>query len=174
MNPHAMPGERGFTLIEALLVIVVIGVLLALAAPSFITFTSGQKVKTASFELYSTFTYARSEALKRRADVTITAAGSDWKDGWTITSTTPAPNPSDPPISVTLRNQDPLSGVTMTPNPAGTLAVIYKANGRVVSGMSVLIQPQSGDLSAVNPNRCVQLGSTGLPKTTATDQVICP
>lgn len=173
MSRHAMLRQRGFTLIEALLVIVVIGVFLALAAPSFVTFTSGQKVKTASFELYSTFAYARSEALKRRTDVVITPVDSDWKNGWTITSTTPDPNPLNPPIPITLRSQEALSGI-ITTTTLGTPPLTYRADGRVGSTMAVLIQPQKGDLSAVNPNRCIQVNFTGLPKTTSTDGTTCP
>jgi type IV fimbrial biogenesis protein FimT len=162
MSRHAMLRQRGFTLIEALLVIVVIGVFLALAAPSFVTFTSGQKVKTASFELYSTFAYARSEALKRRADVVVTPVDSDWTKGWTVTTG-----------AETLRTQEALSGIVTT-TTLGTAPLTYRADGRVGASIAVLIQPQKGDVSAVNPNRCIQVNFTGLAKTTSMDGTTCP
>ena len=70
--------ERGFTIIEIMVVIAIMGVLLTIAAPSFVTFTATQKVKTASFDLYAAMMFARSEAIKRKVNVTVSAAGGDW------------------------------------------------------------------------------------------------
>ena len=82
MSREFVLHQRGFTLIEVLIVIVMIGVLLAIAAPSFVTFTASQRVKTASFDLYAALTFARSEAIKRRQAVTVApAAGTDWATG---------------------------------------------------------------------------------------------
>jgi prepilin-type N-terminal cleavage/methylation domain-containing protein len=94
-------SQHGFTIIEVLLVIAIMGVFLTLAAPSFVTYTSSQKVKTASFDLYAAMMFARSEAIKRRTNVTITPASSDWKNGWTVHATIAG-------VDTTLRAQDPL------------------------------------------------------------------
>jgi len=147
-------------LIEVLLVIVVMGVLLSLAAPSFKTFTQSQKVKTASFDLYSTLLFARSEALKRRASVTVTANGGDWAAGWTVT----APG-------VTLRTQDPLTGIIAT---SAATSIVYRLDGRLTAGAAqgVLIVPQTAD--GTIPNRCIRIDLTGLPKTTNITNSVCP
>ena len=107
MSRDLILRQRGFTVIEILLVIVVIGVLLSIAAPSFVTFTSSQKVKTASFDLYAAMVFARSEAIKRRVNVTVAPVSSDWKNGWTISTGAVACAGGTP-----LRTQDSLSGVT--------------------------------------------------------------
>ncbi len=62
----------GFTLTELMLVVAVAGVLAILAMPSFTSLTQSQRVKNATFEMYALFNVARSEAIKRNADVTIT------------------------------------------------------------------------------------------------------
>jgi type IV fimbrial biogenesis protein FimT len=156
--------QRGFTVIEILLVIVIIGVLLAIAAPSFVTFTSAQKVKTASFDLYAAMMFARSEAIKRRANVTITPVSSNWKNGWTVTTTIGG-------VDTTLRAQDSLSGVIFTTSSPN---VVYRLDGRLTVGsaVGVLIQPEIADASI--QNRCVRVDPTGLPKTTNISSTTCP
>ncbi len=60
------PASRGLTLIETMVVIAVLGILLALAAPSFRDFIATQRLKGAANELVSDMVYARSEALARQ------------------------------------------------------------------------------------------------------------
>jgi type IV fimbrial biogenesis protein FimT len=154
--------QRGFTVIEVLLVIVVIGVLLSIAAPSFVTFTSSQKVKTASFDLYAAMMFARSEAIKRRVNVTVKPTDDvDWKNGWTIDAAG---------VATPLRRQDSLSGVSFS----GATSMVYRLDGRLTSGaaVGVLIQPAIADSSI--KNRCIRVDPTGLPKSTIIDTTTCP
>jgi type IV fimbrial biogenesis protein FimT len=163
-------AQQGFTLIEAIVVVAMVGVLLALAAPSFVNFTSSQKVKTASFDLYAALLFARSEAIKRRQTVTVTPMSADWKNGWVVTTPDPAIVPIDPAITITLRNQDALSGVVTS----GAASVAYRLDGRLNGGatVGVLIRPQTADASI--PNRCIRVDLTGLPKTTQIPDTNCP
>src|SRR5436190_17245748 len=104
------------------MVIVIMGVFLTIAVPSFVTFTSSQKVKTASFDLYAAMMFARSEAIKRRQTVTVTPVSSDWKNGWTIS--TGAVNCVG---GTALRTQDSLTGVVFT---SASNCVEYRLDGR--------------------------------------------
>jgi len=170
MKPRSPNRRQGFTIIEVLTVIVMIGVLVALAAPSFVTFSASQKVKTASFDVYASLVFARSEAIKRRQLVTVTPVSSDWKNGWTVTTPDPAIVPIDPAITITLRSQDALSGIVTS----GAASVVYRLDGRLNGGatVGVLIQPQTADASI--SNRCVRVDLTGLPKTTQITDTTCP
>jgi len=163
MTPRSANRQQGFTLIEALIVIVMIGVLLALAAPSFITYTASQKVKTASFDIYATLAFARSEAIKRRQPVTVAPNGGDWATGWTVNTVVGG-------VDTTLRSQDALTGVLMS----GATSVVYRLDGRLVSGstVGVLIQPQTAAASI--PNRCIRVDLSGLPKSTNISDTSCP
>ena len=156
MNLRPFRSHRGFTLIEALVVTTMVGVLLAIAAPSFVTFTATQKVKTASFDLYAALLFARSEAIKRRQNVTITPLSADWKNGWTVNTLVGG-------VDTNLRTQDPLSGVVLSND---TASVVYRLDGRITAGsvVKILIQPQTAHDSI--SNRCVRVDLTGLPKTT--------
>jgi type IV fimbrial biogenesis protein FimT len=158
--------QKGFTIVEILLVIVIMGVLLTIAAPSFVTFTSSQKVKTASFDLYAAMMFARSEAIKRRVTVTVAPVSSDWKNGWTIS--TGAVNCAG---GTALRTQDSLSGVIFT---SLSNCVEYRLDGRLTStaAVGVLIQPETAHSSI--KNRCIRIDLTGLPKSTSIDTTSCP
>lgn len=157
-------SQHGFTIIEILLVIVIMGVFLTLAAPSFVTFTSSQKVKTASFDVYAAMMFARSEAIKRRKCVSLTpTSSSDFATGWLVREVVSATCVLDSSADPVLRTQEPLSGVTFT---TSSTSVVYRLDGRLTVGsaVGVLIQPLIADSSI--QNRCVRVDPTGLPKTT--------
>ena len=79
--------ESGFTLPELLIVLAVAGILAAIAVPSFQSLTQSQQVKNASFELFSSLSLARSEAIKRNSNVTLTGVAYPNNEfGWVITS----------------------------------------------------------------------------------------
>ena len=49
----------------------IVGILASIGMPAFSSIVAGQRIKTASFDVMSTLMLARSEALKRNANVTI-------------------------------------------------------------------------------------------------------
>lgn len=87
---------RGFTLIEVMVVVSILAILIALAAPSFTPMIERWRVRQSVEQLQSTLYYARSEAIKRGGQVTIqklpnntngcTTASNvqDWDCGWFI------------------------------------------------------------------------------------------
>jgi type IV fimbrial biogenesis protein FimT len=76
------PG--GFTLVELLVTISIAAILLTLAVPSFSTLILNQQVRVSAGDLQTSLFYARSEAIKRAADVSVVPAGGDWKNGWSV------------------------------------------------------------------------------------------
>ena len=86
----------GFSAIELMVVVSIISILAALAAPSFTPLIENWRVREASEQLQSTLYYARSEAIKRGGQVVIqkipnnpngcTSAtdNSDWDCGWIV------------------------------------------------------------------------------------------
>jgi len=110
--------SAGFTLIEMVITVTLLGVLLAIAVPSFQQLILNQVVKSAVFDAFSALEYARSEAIKRPGETVTLKAGaaSDgaWSTGWRLLngagtilrSWTVAPN-----ITVTDKNGTPLTQV---------------------------------------------------------------
>lgn len=93
VTPQAL---RGFTLIEVLVVIAILGVLAALAGPSFTPTIERWRIKQAAEAITSTIYYARSEAIKRGGQVAIQKIANntngcttavdktDWDCGWFV------------------------------------------------------------------------------------------
>lgn len=76
----------GFTLIESLVTLAVLAVLLALAAPSMQRLAANQRLRSASQDLVTDLTLARSESLKRGQPVRLSPLASGWESGWSVTA----------------------------------------------------------------------------------------
>lgn len=73
------PRQAGFTLVELLTTVAIVGVLAAVAAPSFNAFNVRERLKGAATNLYTDLQFARSEAVQRNAPITVSFnAGSSW------------------------------------------------------------------------------------------------
>jgi type IV fimbrial biogenesis protein FimT len=89
---YANKTRRGFTLMELMFTIAVLSVLVSLAIPSFIETISRNRVAAQSNDFVTALNYARSEALRRVAPVSVCASANstscagagvtDWSTGW--------------------------------------------------------------------------------------------
>ena len=97
----------GFTLLEVLITMTIIGILTAVAAPSFITFIKRDRLVTNSNQLHSVFKFARSEAIKRDQTVSLNTSNKQWLVKTPINSTQTTLNifeTTHSSISVDLKN----------------------------------------------------------------------
>lgn len=78
-------AARGFTLIELMVVLILLGVMLTLAAPSFMTFQRNAELTSASNSFVAALSAARAEAMKRQLRTfVVPLSGTNWASGWRV------------------------------------------------------------------------------------------
>jgi len=94
-KPGVRQANSGFTMIELMIVVAIMAILIALAAPSFTPLIERWRVRDSAETLTSSLYFARSEAIKRggniivekspnTADCTTATAVTQWGCGWHI------------------------------------------------------------------------------------------
>ena len=139
--------ESGFTIVEAMIVVAILAILAGMAAPSFTGLVVAQQLKSAGYDLSSSLTLARSEALTRNVNVALAPVNGDWANGWTITAEG----------GTVLRRQNAYSRIAV----AGPAGVNFNGDGRPDSTATPFA------VTAADANttsyRCVRLRANGRP-----------
>jgi len=148
-----MRTQSGFTLIEMMVTLSVIGVLLALAVPSFRQVILNQGIRTASFDLFSALEYARSEAIKRSNIVSVKPSG-NWTTGWQVVDVS----------NNKLRGWTATSSVAVTTTPSSLAAISFGKDGHLTTSAPKLQIDPTTSMNGVE-SRCIQVDLIGRPRT---------
>jgi type IV fimbrial biogenesis protein FimT len=146
--PSRIATHRGFTLIEALVVLSIVAIVLAIGAPNLSFLIGSMNARSASFDLIADLALARSEAIKRNAPVTVEPlVGTDWSQGWRIVAG-----------GATLRERAGLPAALAVTSGAGSLQ--FRANGRLGTDANPTNLSWAITSSNATP-RCVVITPTG-------------
>ena len=119
-----MKRQRGFNIIEMVVVIAIIGLLLTIGVPSFQTWTQNLQIRAGAEGVLAGLNIAKNEAVRRNVNVELTLSNNT---GWDV-HTAAVPGTS-------LRMRDPNEGSVNTTSvvlPTGTTTVTFNGMGRVV------------------------------------------
>ncbi len=139
--------HAGLSLVELLTVLMIAGILAAVAIPSYSGLVAKSRVGGAATTLQLAMVKARSEAVKRNAAVTITRQSGGWVAGWQILDAG----------SAVLATQEPISNVSIT---SSTTSIVYLSSGRIQgTAPSFLIESPTW----AREKRCVSADLSGRP-----------
>jgi len=88
--PMTLRNQSGFTILEIMIAIVVLAIFLTLAVPSFQAALQNNRLTSATNGFVTAMQFARSEAISRRAPVTVcgssdgSTCNDDWETGWIV------------------------------------------------------------------------------------------
>ncbi len=158
-----MQQIRGFTLIELMIAIALLGIIAALAAPSMANFAIRQRVSSQANELMLSLAFARSEAIKRNAQIRllpVTNSAEGWKDGWCVGPT----SMTNCAHADRLKVFEAKSNVSVSSDDFVGTPLTFNRDGTVF--------PQEGDFSVTSPKlnansldaRCINISPQGRPE----------
>ncbi len=145
--------DKGFTLVELMITLAVAAILMSLAVPNFSTMIKNNRLTTQANELISSLNYARSEAIRRGASVSVTSASVNWHTGWTIADNG----------GTAIRNHAAFDGTSSLVGSAA--AVTYLSTG-FLSGTAITYT--LCDDRTAETGRTISVSLTGRPSVTKT------
>ncbi len=148
-----MKRQRGFTLVEAMVVIAILIVLAGAGVPAMQEFVTNTRLKTATSDLFNDILRARSEAIKRNADISLVPVDASWTKGWNMPHPTVA--------GEMLQAHAALTAATVT----GPDTLTYTSAGRVRDDANPKFT-----VTASNGNvRCIVVDLSGRPSIKTTN-----
>lgn len=134
-----------------MVVVAILAIVGAIAAPNFRSFIGTMNSKSVAFDLINDLTVARSEAIKGNQNVTVTPVGGDWANGWRVRDANGA----------ALRDRSALAS-SLSVSGAPGAGVAFRPNGRMSDDTAPgnLKWHVSSSIGGVT-DRCVVISPTG-------------
>ena len=126
----------GFTIVEAMVTIAILGILTAIAAPSMTALIASNRLSSSANETLSAMMLARSEALRtarqvvvcKSSDSSSCSASASWADGWIVFVDDDASGARNG-AEVVLRAGGPAKGVSVSGEAGVESSVTYTSRG---------------------------------------------
>ena len=156
-----MKRTNGFTLIELMITVAVMGILASIAFPNFIELIRDQQTTSQANILLGSIQTARSEAVKRAANVTMApASGTNWSTGWCIYTG------ADCKDANILRQHEASASIVSGPGAA----IVFNSLGQAGGTQTFVLRPSSCAAGA-HRQRTLVITPTGRSNITPTT---CP
>lgn len=163
-------GQGGFTLIELMVAVTVLGILLALAIPSFVDLMRNSQRSSAVNDLLADMTFARSESARRGrimavcandpgSDTGKCAGASDWVKGWIVFQDTNGSGARDADEEVVRRASARTASLLVASDPK--VFRLRPFNQRSDAGRVTFCDPRDKGLSSAKHSREIVISVTG-------------
>jgi type IV fimbrial biogenesis protein FimT len=186
LKDSAGRAQRGFTLMELMVVLAIVGVIMGLAVPNFGVYIRNSRLTGAANDLLGSIVLARTEAIKRQTPVAVCATD-DANDptpacnggpftAWVVwvdadNDWVPDNNASEPVID---RHQDLDGSLTVQSDNDGRIKYLFTGFAAPISGgvtptENVAICDDRGTaptIAGVSAARALRIGATGRPRVT--------
>lgn len=143
--------SRGFTALESLIVVAIVGMILAAGMPSAVEFISNNRLRTAAEQYRDGLNLARMEAIRRNATINFVPSAAGWLVQLPAVGQTPA---------VTLARRDAYSAEsTVTASPSAS-QIAFNGSGRLTTAgpFSVALTQSGGTCAASGGSvRCLNV-----------------
>ena len=146
--------HSGFTLAELLVVVAVLGILLVAGMPSMAEFVRNQRLKSASFDLFSSLVFARNEAITRNATVRVEPVSGYWTNGWTVKDA----------AGNLLRELGAVPNVAISLTPGTPAYIEFRGSGRL--NATAMPKFELSSTGSTAQTRCIKIDLSGRPTST--------
>jgi type IV fimbrial biogenesis protein FimT len=174
MNGMQRKRSAGFTMTELLVVMVIVGILAAIGAPSYLYVTTSNRISAEINGLLGDMQFARSEAVKEGQTVTVCSSSNGtscsgspaWQNGWIVFLDANGNQQVDAGETI-LRVQSAFSGTaTFVARVATYAAATYNRMGYAPTGSATTITINLHNSTNVSDyTRCLAITPVGTPAT---------
>lgn len=162
-------AAAGFTAVELMVTLAIVGILLPIAVPSLSDATLGSQLSSNANRLAASATLARSEAIKRNASVVVCmsadgascASSGGWEQGWVMLRG----------ATVLSREQAANTGFELNVSPASATSITFDATG--VGSTQATFTVCRGSPNVGTRERVVTVSATGRATVAKTSSGTC-
>ena len=166
-----MINKRGFTLVELMIAITMLGILMAAAMPSFNAMVGDNRINAESNKFIANLNFSRVAASTRASVINLSrksATSNDWTQGWEIYTDQDATGNTVRVVADTLlRDVNPLDdGITVNTSTPGNAWISFNTNGMLNENGNTVVVAFCDDRGEAS-GRDITIGITGRVRVSA-------